>query len=167
MNHFLSKLKQGASRAADKAQQAIEVTKISAQIHSKRKQLDQNIYQIGLEVYEAYKSADLSMAEKSVRMYSQENQALEVQIRELEEQIRLLKHEKRCACGLSVPEQAKFCTDCGARLEATGVPYLPQIKQTPPPYVPNRPETMGEPLRKDVTPRIRSESHKEPPKLFE
>lgn len=164
MNHFLSKLKQGASRAADKAQQAIEVTKLSAQIHSKRKQFDQNLYQIGLEVYEAYKSADLSKAEKSVRMYSQENQALEVQIRELEEQIRLLKHEKRCTCGQSVPEQAKFCTDCGARLEASAAPYLPQIKQTPPAYVPHRPEPMGEPVRKDVTPRVRTESHREPPR---
>ncbi|GCL72010.1 MULTISPECIES: zinc ribbon domain-containing protein [Paenibacillus] len=158
MNHFLSKLKKGASRAADKAQQAIEVTKITAQIHSKRKQLDQNLYQIGLEVYEAYKAADLSKAEKTVRMYSKENQSLELQIRQLEDQIRLLKHEKQCACGQSVKEETRFCPNCGARLEASEEPYLPQIKRTPLPYVPDRPENKSESIRQDVTPR------KEPPK---
>ncbi|ALS22928.1 zinc ribbon domain-containing protein [Paenibacillus naphthalenovorans] len=157
MNHFLSKLKKGASRAADKAQQAIEVTKITAQIHSKRKQLDQNLYQIGLEVYEAYKAADLSKAEKTVRMYSKENQSLELQIRQLEDQIRLLKHEKQCACGQSVKEETRFCPNCGARLEASEH-YLPQIKRTPLPYVPDRPENKSESIRQDVTPR------KEPPK---
>lgn len=162
MNHFLSKLKKGASRAADKAQQAIEVTKISAQIHSKRKHLDQNLYHIGLEVYEAYKAADLSRAEKPVRMYSKENQTLEMQIRELEEQIRLLKHEKQCACGQSVPEQARFCTNCGTRLEASEEPYLPQIKRTPLPYVPDSPENKGESIRKEVTPRVRTETHRKP-----
>lgn len=162
MNHFLSKLKKGASRAADKAQQAIEVTRLSAQIHSKRKQFDQNLYQIGLEVYEAYKAADLSKAEKTVRMYSKENQSLEMQIRELENQIRLLKHEKQCACGQSVPEQARFCANCGARLEAPEVP-LPQIKRTPLPYVPNRPENIGESIREDVTPRVRTKTHQNPP----
>lgn len=121
MNIF-QKLKVGAAKAADKAQKTVEMTKISAQISGKRKEMERNFTAIGSAVYHAYQSADLSLAEPEIVRLSQENEAIEREIADLQLKLKHLKDEKVCVCGKSVSSDAVFCPNCGRKFEAEPEP---------------------------------------------
>jgi hypothetical protein len=125
MNLF-QKLKNGANKATDYAQQTIKTNKMNTQITSIKREIEQNNLQIGHAVYEAYKANDLSMAEEVIRLFSNNNLALEVEIVELEHEIEVVKNEKMCECGRKVSVDARFCSSCGKRF-----PYDPGVESAP------------------------------------
>jgi hypothetical protein len=125
MNLF-QKLKDGANKASDYAQQTIKTNKISTQIAGIKREIARNNTQIGHAVYEAYKANDLTMAEEVVRLFSDNNLALEVEIAELEHEIGVIKNEKMCECGKKVSVDARFCPSCGKRF-----PYEPEVESAP------------------------------------
>jgi ribosomal protein L40E len=114
MNLF-QKLKDGANKASDYAQQTLKVTKINNQISGLKKEIERNNSQIGHAVYEAYKANDLNLAEEIVRKFSNNNLAIELEISELEHEIEVIKNEKMCECGRKASSDAKFCPSCGKR----------------------------------------------------
>jgi ribosomal protein L40E len=114
MNLF-QKLKEGANKATDYAQQTMKITKINNQISGLKKEIERNITQIGLAVYEAYKANDLTLAEEAVRKLSNDSMALENEISELEHEIEVIKNEKMCDCGRKASVDARFCSSCGKR----------------------------------------------------
>src|SRR4051812_40848 len=98
MNIF-QKLKEGANKATDYAQQTMKTTKINTQISGLKREIERNNTQIGQAVYEAYKANDLTLAEGAVRRLSNENMVLENEISQLERDIEVIKNEKMCDCG--------------------------------------------------------------------
>jgi ribosomal protein L40E len=112
MNLF-QKLKVGANKATDYAQQTMKTTKINAQISGLKKEIERNNTQIGHAVYEAYKANDLTQAEEAVRKLSNDNMLLENEISELEHAIEVIKNEKMCDCGKKASIDARFCPSCG------------------------------------------------------
>jgi hypothetical protein len=112
---FLQKLKAGANKATDYAQQTMKTSKINTQISSNKREIERNNVQIGNAVYEAYKANDLTLAEDKIRSFSDTNLALEGEIAELEHEIEVLKNEKMCDCGRKASIDANFCPSCGKK----------------------------------------------------
>jgi rubrerythrin len=115
---LFKKMKAGASKAADVAQQTVEVTKVVAKIAGKRREIEKNINLAGQHMYEAYKAGDLKTAEDKVKELCQWNVSLESEIAALEVQVKRLRHEKVCVCGYTAAGGAKFCPSCGKPLQA-------------------------------------------------
>jgi hypothetical protein len=115
--NWIDKLRVGASRAAEKAQRTVEMTKTAAQIAAKRKQIRALHGQIGAAVYEAYKRGDFTSAKTEVELLAEHIGMLEREIGALELELQRLNREKTCACGKSVPFDARFCPECGRKFE--------------------------------------------------
>jgi RNA polymerase subunit RPABC4/transcription elongation factor Spt4 len=124
--NLFQKLKDGANKATDYAQQTIKTSKINTEITGVKREIERNNLQIGLAVYEAYKANDLTLAEEVVRIFSDNNLALEVEIAELEHEIEVIKNEKMCECGMKVSVDARYCPSCGKRF-----PYEPEVESAP------------------------------------
>jgi ribosomal protein L40E len=122
MNLF-QKLKEGANKATDYAQQTMKITKINTQISGLKKEIERNNTLIGYAVYEAYKVNDLTQAEEAVRKLSNDNMALENEISELEHAIEVIKNEKMCDCGRKASIDARFCASCGKQF-----PFEPEVE---------------------------------------
>jgi len=110
---LLKKLKSGASKAADVAQQTVEMTKLAAQVTVRKREIDKYLNRIGQEVYEAHSAGDPSLAEARVAEWCGVVRELKETIATLERQMRYLRNEKTCACGKAVPGDARFCPACG------------------------------------------------------
>ncbi|GAA3408390.1 zinc ribbon domain-containing protein [Paenibacillus hodogayensis] len=117
MKKWLDVLKEGATRAADKAQRTVEVTKLAAQISGKRKQIRDVHRQIGVAAHTAFRQGDLKAAEPEIARLTMQIDALERAIGNLELELQRLNREKTCSCGKRVPYSARFCPDCGKRFE--------------------------------------------------
>jgi ribosomal protein L40E len=121
MNIF-QKLKEGANKATDYAQQTMKTTKINTQISGLKREIERNNTQIGQAVYEAYKVNDLTLAEGAVRRLSNENMVLENDISQMEHEIEVIKNEKMCDCGSKASMDARFCPKCGKQF-----PFEPEV----------------------------------------
>ncbi|RTE11530.1 hypothetical protein [Paenibacillus whitsoniae] len=110
---FFDKVKQGASDAAKKAQQTVEITKLKAQISSKEKEIEKIYGLIGESVYTAYVAGDPSRYGEIVESYSQGIAAVKLDIEGLEQKLIEVRGEKECVCGKVVPSETKFCSSCG------------------------------------------------------
>ncbi|SFT03370.1 zinc ribbon domain-containing protein [Paenibacillus sp. BC26] len=113
---FFDKVKQGASEAAKKAQQTVEITKLKAQISGKEREIDKVYATIGAAVYRAHQAHDLASAEHEVTNCCSQVDELQVEIGQLEERIKMIRFEKTCSCGKVVALDTKFCPDCGSAL---------------------------------------------------
>lgn len=122
---FFQKIKDGAAKAADKAQRTVETTKLSAQISRKRKDMKDNFTEIGSAVYQAYQTGNLSLAEPEIARLSQENAAIELAIADLHSKISQLNDERMCLCGHSTGGDAIYCPSCGRKLEIE-LPITPE-----------------------------------------
>lgn len=116
---WLHVLREGATRAADKAQRTVEVTKTAAQISGKRKQIRDLQRQIGAAVYEAHRRGDFTLAGPDVARLSMHIEELERQIGNLELELQRLNREKTCACGKVVSYSVRFCPECGKPFETS------------------------------------------------
>lgn len=112
---FFDKMKQGASGAAKKAQQTVEVTKLRSQISSKEKEMDKLYARIGESIYRAFSAGDVALSETEVMEYCDLLHGLDQEIDRVEEKIRNIKFEKTCSCGSISSVGVKFCPDCGKR----------------------------------------------------
>jgi len=114
---FFDKLKESASKAADKAKDSVEVVRLNSQVAAKRKDIEKLYLQIGEAVFEAYTTNKESAAEELIKANSDTIIALKQDIEQLEVKIRILKDEKDCVCGQVLPLDAKFCSTCGHKFE--------------------------------------------------
>jgi RNA polymerase subunit RPABC4/transcription elongation factor Spt4/uncharacterized coiled-coil protein SlyX len=114
---LFQKLKEGATKAADKAQQTVEITRLNNQISQKWKEIDRNLFRLGQALYEAHKSGDPSAADPEIERILQENAAIEDEIFSMEARIKRMRNEKLCSCGKIAPQDANFCPNCGKKFE--------------------------------------------------
>ncbi|WP_135554314.1 double zinc ribbon domain-containing protein [Paenibacillus cymbidii] len=119
MSGFFQKMKEGASKAADKAQQAMEVQKLNSQISGAKKEIDKLKHQIGDVVYAAYQADRVGTLELDLTALSRQIAAQEANIAELELKIKETKNQKDCpSCKQTVALDTKFCPGCGHKFEA-------------------------------------------------
>lgn len=113
---FLDKLKQGASDAAKKAQQTVEITKLKSQISGKERDQDKLYHQIGVALYRSHQAGNVADSEQEVMGCCQQLDELQSDIQMIEERIKMIRFEKTCTCGKIVALDTKFCPDCGTQL---------------------------------------------------
>jgi hypothetical protein len=113
---LLDKIKQGATDAAKKATQTVEITKIKSQISSKEKDQQKLFHQMGLSIYRSHLEGNVASSESEVMGCCQQIDELQMDIRMLEERIKMIRFEKTCSCGKVVALDTRFCPDCGSQL---------------------------------------------------
>ena len=114
---FFNKLKEGATKAADKAKDSVDVVRINAQISAKQKEIEKSYMIIGESVFKANAANDLAIAEQIIKAESEKIVILQQENRVLTQKIKQIKDEKTCSCGKVVPMNAKFCASCGNKFE--------------------------------------------------
>jgi ABC-type ATPase with predicted acetyltransferase domain len=111
---FFDKIKEGAKKGTELAQQTVEVTKINSQISGKKKEVEERYNQIGHIVYEAHRANRGESAEAPILKLCSEVSSMFQEIAALEQRINAIKKEKVCTCGSVVSSDIKFCPKCGA-----------------------------------------------------
>lgn len=110
---FTDTVSKGVTSATEKAQQTVEVTRLNAQISSKRKEIDKLFARIGESVYEAFEEKDLSLAEAKVIPGCEEISSIYDEIAVINSRIKDIRNEKECVCGKRLPNDTRFCPSCG------------------------------------------------------
>ena len=116
MNRFLKKVKDGASKASEKAKHVMELNRVQSQIDARLKEWKDNTYDIGILAFEAYKNDNFSELKGKLEELAINNLAIEQEIDQLEWKRCELRNEKRCECGEVAPWEANYCSKCGAKL---------------------------------------------------
>ncbi|MDP4098557.1 zinc ribbon domain-containing protein [Paenibacillus sp. P96] len=114
--NLLQKIKNGANKATEKAQHAVEIQKMNSQIGSIQQEMDVHFLKMGQIFYEGYRLRDMSVAEAEMTQLSKACDELQDEIDSIRSRIAELKNERLCECGASVPRDANFCPKCGRKL---------------------------------------------------
>lgn len=114
--NILQKLKDGANRATEKAQNVVEINKLNGQIAEIEQQKNSYYLQMGRVFYEGYRRQDMSDAEQEMIELAQTCDGLQEQILSIRNRIAVLKNERICDCGRVVALDANFCPYCGSKL---------------------------------------------------
>ncbi|PZD95504.1 zinc ribbon domain-containing protein [Paenibacillus sambharensis] len=113
---LFERMKQGASEAARKVEQTVEITRLKSQISSREKEMDKLYARIGQSVYRSYIAGDVSTSEEEVMDYCAELTGLEQEIAEIQTKIKDIKLEKTCTgCETVVPVSVRYCPECGKK----------------------------------------------------
>lgn len=128
--NFLQRLKDGANKATEKAQNAVEVNKLNGQISDIEHKKTSYYTEMGRVFYEGYRSKDMTVAEKEMVNLAKSCDALQEQMDELRSRIAILKNERLCQCGRTVALDANFCPYCGNKLD-NGMKTGPQRRSEP------------------------------------
>ncbi|MEC0228477.1 zinc ribbon domain-containing protein [Paenibacillus alba] len=110
---FFDKVKQGATDAAKKAQQTVEITKLKTQISSKEKEIEKHYNLIGESVYAAHLAGNAAQSETDVADLCEGITSIKQEIALIEQKISEARNEKECVCGKVVLADTKFCSVCG------------------------------------------------------
>lgn len=127
---ILKKLKSGASKAADVAQQTVEFTKLAALLASKKRDFDKCMSDIGCEVYAARQAGDDTLASGKVEELCAAADSLQQEIAAIERQMKHLRGTRACACGKAVAFGAKFCPSCGRPMNQEQEPITIEAEGT-------------------------------------
>lgn len=132
---FFDKLNTLAKNVGDKANDAIEITKLNSKINSEKTAISESFRKIGEYYYERYTS--MHKFDSEVSEFLSSIDANNAAILELEAQVKFLKEETApevsadsviCpSCGKANISGIKFCSECGAKLEAA----IPQTRICP------------------------------------
>lgn len=113
---LIQRIKESANRATEKAQHAVEISKINSQITAIQQEMDVHFLRMGQIFYEGYRASDMSVAETEMTQLSTACDELQDEIDELRSRIAQLKNAHLCTCGAVVPLDANFCPKCGCKL---------------------------------------------------
>ena len=118
---FFQKLKDGANKAADMAQQTVEVAKLNMNISGKQKEVEQHLAGIGRVVLKDYKAGAISTEKSEITRLCNAILALETDISAVRDKIAGVKNLEICKCGAEAKLDAKFCLQCGNRFDTPAV----------------------------------------------
>lgn len=116
MMNLIQRIKDGATRATEKAQHAVEINKINSQVTSIEQEMDVHFLRMGQIFYEGYRAHDMSIAETEMTQLSKTCDALQDEIDGLRAKIAELKNARLCECGAVVGKDANFCPKCGRKM---------------------------------------------------
>ncbi|GAA0134654.1 hypothetical protein YSY43_14940 [Paenibacillus sp. YSY-4.3] len=115
---FLQRIKDGAGKVTDKAQNAVEIGRFNTQINNIEREMDLYFQRMGEVFYEGYRNKDMSVAEKEMLELAKTCDLLAEERDEIRGKIAELKNERLCShCSKAVTEEALFCQYCGHKLE--------------------------------------------------
>ncbi|MBM6997636.1 zinc ribbon domain-containing protein [Paenibacillus sp. DXFW5] len=136
--NILQRLKDGAGKVTDRAQNVVEIGKLNTQISNIERELGLYFQKMGEVFYEAYRKKDMATAEKEMLELAKTCDLLTEERDEIRLKIAELKNERLCgACGRNVAEDALFCQYCGHKL-VKAKPSVPAelLKAAPEPVQP-------------------------------
>ncbi|MNJ32925.1 Double zinc ribbon [compost metagenome] len=120
---FLQRIKDGAGKVTDKAQNAVEIGRLNTQINNIEREMDLYFQRMGEVFYEGYRNKDMSQAEKEMVDLAKTCDLLAEERDEIRGKIAELKNERLCgACSKAVTEEALFCQYCGHKLKKEAKP---------------------------------------------
>ncbi|MNU51551.1 Double zinc ribbon [compost metagenome] len=132
---FLQRIKKGAGKATERAQNAVEISKLNNQISNIEREMGIYFQRMGQVFYEGYRESDMSKAEKEMMDLAKTCDLLNEEKDEVRFKIASLRNERLCACGKVVPEEAIFCPYCGRKLEkydgAAAAKKAPEVEPEP------------------------------------
>lgn len=115
--NFLQKIKSGAGKVTDRAQNAVEIGRLNTQITNIERELEIYYQKLGEVFYEGYRLKNMSKAETEMIELAKTCDLLSEERDELRTQIAELKNERLCYhCSKVVAEDAMFCQYCGEKL---------------------------------------------------
>lgn len=115
IDEVLNKAKIWAQTAADKSQEAYQISKYKIKIAELKKRKNQNFIYIGKSYYNSVKDASELPDFAAV---IEEIDLLDEEIEENKDKINAVKNTVCCpACGSFVGEESEFCPKCGERLD--------------------------------------------------
>lgn len=115
--NFLQKIKNGAGKVTDRAQNAVEIGRLNTQITNIEREMDLYYQKLGEVFYEGYRLKNMSKAETEMIELAKTCDLLLEERNELRTQIAELKNERLCyQCNKAVAEDAMFCQYCGEKL---------------------------------------------------
>ncbi|MRN55463.1 zinc ribbon domain-containing protein [Paenibacillus monticola] len=115
--NLIQRIKDGANRVSEKAQNSVEVGKLNGHISDIEREMEIEFVKMGKLFYEGYRSRDMSVAEGKMVELSRTCNKLQEKIEGLRSRIAELKNERLCTCGYVVALNANFCPNCGRKLE--------------------------------------------------
>ena len=113
---LLQRIKNGANKATERAQHAVEIGKINHQIVGLQQEQEVHFTDMGRIFYEGYRAQDMTRAEKEMVDLSHLCDELQDEIDALRGKIAELKNERLCECGHVASLDANFCPKCGRKL---------------------------------------------------
>lgn len=114
---LLQRIKNGANKATERAQHAVEIGKLNNQIVGLQQEQEVHFTDMGRIFYEGYRAQDMRLAEKEMVDLSKLCDELQDEIDALRGKIAELKNERLCECGHVASLDANFCPKCGRKLD--------------------------------------------------
>lgn len=115
--NFFQKIKNGAGKVTDRAQNVVEIGKLNTQISNIEREMGLYYQRMGEVFYEGYRLKDMSKAEKEMVELAKTCDLLVEERDEIRTKIAELKNERLCYhCGKVVAEDAMFCPYCGEKI---------------------------------------------------
>ncbi|WP_172256529.1 hypothetical protein [Saccharibacillus deserti] len=118
---FLQRIKDGAGRASERAQSAVEIGRLNSHISDIQREIEVHYLRIGQVLYENYSNRDTAPAEEEISELCTACDLLSEEIKEMRVRIAELRGEQLCACGARVDADAAECPHCGRRLQPASV----------------------------------------------
>ncbi|AIQ10977.1 zinc ribbon domain-containing protein [Paenibacillus durus] len=142
--NLLQRIKDGANRVSEKAQNSVEIGKLNSGISDIEREMEMEFMKMGKLFYEGYRSRDLTLAESQMIEHSRSCLRLQDKIDALRSRIAELRNERLCKCGYIVGLDANFCPHCGQKLEQTAKTSAQAYHQEPEAALPDEPEAAPE-----------------------
>lgn len=116
--NFFQRIKDGAGKVTDRAQNAVEIGRLNTQITTIEREMGLYYQKMGEVFYEGYRHKDMSAAEKEMIELAKTCDLLAEERDEIRSKIAELKNERLCgSCGKMVTEDGLFCQYCGHKLQ--------------------------------------------------
>ncbi|WP_438347811.1 zinc ribbon domain-containing protein [Paenibacillus sp. FA6] len=116
---IMKRIKSGANRVTQKAQNMVEINKIKAQITEVEREMDTHYLQMGKVFYVGYQTEDMSVAEIEMVKLSKACDTLWEDVEGLRGRIAELQNERLCDCGHGVELNVNFCPHCGTKMSGS------------------------------------------------
>lgn len=120
--NLLQRLKSGAGKATERAQNAVEVNRMNGHIVDIEREIGVHYLRMGEVFYEGYRAGDMSIAEEEMTELCKACDLLNEEIEEIRTRIAILRNERVCECGAIVALDANFCPNCGRKMEKLAIP---------------------------------------------
>lgn len=111
--NFLQRIRDGAGRASERAQSAVEIGKLNSHISDIQREIEVHYLRMGQVFYENYSKRNTAPAEEEIMELCTACDLLTEEIAELRSRIADLRNEQLCECGARLDAEAVSCPHCG------------------------------------------------------
>ncbi len=129
--NFLQRIKDGAERASERAQSAVEIGRLNSHISDIQREIDVHLLRMGQVFYDNYRNPDTAPAEEEIMDLCTACDLLNEEILELRTRIAELRSERLCECGARLDIDAESCPHCGRRLAGGAEPPKVEASAAP------------------------------------